>query len=99
MSYGAVLFDLFDTVVLFDRERMPEVRINGRIVRSTAGHLHAAFQPYAPEVGLERFYEALLGSWKEAERIREETHREVPAPERFGMLFRRLGLEPSTKPG
>ena len=98
MSYGAVLFDLFDTVVLFDRERMPEVRINGRVVRSTAGHLHAAFQPFAPGVGLERFFEALIGSWKEAERIRDETHREVPAPERFGMLFRRLGLDASTIP-
>ena len=98
MNYRVVLFDLFDTLVLFERERMPEVRINGRVVRSTAGHLHQAFQPFAPGVDLGAFFEALLGSWKEAERIRDETHREVPAPERFGMLFRRLGLEPSMVP-
>ncbi|HET8575925.1 MAG TPA: HAD family hydrolase [Methylomirabilota bacterium] len=98
MSYRIVLFDLFDTLVLFERERMPEVRVNGRVVRSTAGHLHQAFQTFAPGVDLGTFFDALLGSWKEAERIRDETHREVPAPERFGMLFRRLGLEPSMVP-
>lgn len=98
MTYRVVLFDLFDTLVLFERERMPEVRINGRVFRSTAGHLHRAFQPFAPGVELERFFEALIGSWKEAERIRDKTHREVPAPERFGMLFRRLGLEPAMVP-
>ncbi len=98
MTYRVVLFDLFDTLVLFDRERMPEVRVNGKVVRSTAGHLHQAFQPFAPGVELGAFFDALIGSWKEAERIRDETHREVAAGERFGMLFRRLGLEPSMVP-
>ena len=36
---------------------------------------------------------ALFWSWQEAERVRAEDHREVGAPERFGMLFGRLGLE------
>src|SRR2546422_562650 len=40
MTYTAVLFDLFDTLVRFDRDRMPEIQVNGRTVRSTAGHLH-----------------------------------------------------------
>ena len=30
MSYRAVLFDLFDTLVWFDRNRLPEVRVNGK---------------------------------------------------------------------
>ncbi|HYB70768.1 MAG TPA: HAD family hydrolase [Candidatus Bathyarchaeia archaeon] len=93
MSYRAVFFDLFDTLVLFHRERLPEVSVNGRVMRSTAGHLHAAFRPYAPGVELPVFVDALFWSWKEAERIRSESHREVAAPERFGMLFHRLGLE------
>ena len=32
MRYTAVLFDLFDTLVRFDRERMPEIQVNGRRV-------------------------------------------------------------------
>lgn len=97
MTYQAVLFDLFDTLVLFHRERLPEIQVNGRTVRSTAGHLHAAFRPFAPHVELPAFVDALFWSWQEAERIRSDAHREVSAPERFGMLFGRLGLEPSVE--
>ena len=93
MSYRAVLFDLFDTLVWLDRERLPEVRVNGKTIRSTAGHLHAAFRPFAPGVELGDFVDALRWSWQEAERFRGETHREVAAPERLGLLIGRLGLE------
>lgn len=93
MSYRAVLFDLFDTLVWFERQRLPEVRVNGKVIRSTAGHLHAAFRPFAPGVELGEFVDALLWSWQEAERIRSESHREVTAPERLGMLVQHLGLD------
>jgi len=89
---SAILFDLFDTLVLLDRDRLPEVRINGKARRTTAGHLHAAFRPFAPGLSLEGFVDALFWSWQEAERIRGESYREVTAPERFGLMFGRLGL-------
>jgi HAD superfamily hydrolase (TIGR01549 family) len=89
---SAVLFDLFDTLVLLDRSRLPEVHINGKARRTTAAHLHLAFQPYAPGLSLEDFVDALFWSWQEAERIRGEAHREVTAPERFALMFARLGL-------
>jgi putative hydrolase of the HAD superfamily len=98
VTYRAVLFDLFDTLVLFHRERLPEVSVNGRKIRSTAGHLHAAFQTFAPAVELPAFVDALFWSWQEAERIRGEAHREVSAPERFDLLFGRLGFEPDHVP-
>jgi HAD superfamily hydrolase (TIGR01549 family) len=89
---SAVLFDLFDTLVLLDRSRLPEVHVNGKARRTTAGHLHRVFQPFAPDLSLEEFVDALFWSWEEAERIRGESHREVTAPERFGMMFGQLGL-------
>lgn len=98
MTFSAVLFDLFDTLVRFDRNRLPEVQINGANVRSTAGHLFPILAPHAPGVDLPRFYEALIWSWREAERRRAADYREVGAPERFGLLFRRLGLEPAGIP-
>jgi FMN phosphatase YigB (HAD superfamily) len=91
----AILFDLFDTLVCLDRSRLPEVHVNGRTIRSTGGRLHEVFRPFAPGVELGEFVAALLWSWQEAERLRNVNHREVPAPERFALLFRRLGLEPS----
>ena len=99
MKPSAILFDLFDTLVLLDRNRLPEVLINGKARRTTAGHLHDAFQPFAPGVSLEDFVEGLFWSWQEAERIRGEDHREVTAPERFGMMFARLGLGEGKLPG
>jgi len=92
-SCEAVLFDLFDTLVLFQRERLPEIEINGRMVHSTAGHLHEAFRPFAPALSLGDFAGALFWSWQEAEKVRSGTHREVSAQERFGMLFGKLGFE------
>ena len=92
MTTSAVIFDLFDTLVLLDRERLPEVHVNGKTRRTTAGLLHQAFQPFAPGLTLGSFVDALFWSWQEAERLRGESHREVTAPERFGMMFGRLGL-------
>lgn len=98
MRFRAVLFDLFDTLILFHRDRLPELQVNGAVVRSTAGQLFPVLAPHAPHVDVSRFYEALLASWREAERIRASDLREVPAPERFNLLLRDLGLEPSALP-
>ena len=92
--YRAVLFDLFDTLVRFDRERLPLVRVNGREIRSSVGRLHEVLSASAPHVTLEALHGALGESWKEAERLRAIDHREVAAPERFAHLFRCLSLDP-----
>jgi HAD superfamily hydrolase (TIGR01509 family) len=95
-AYTAVLFDLFDTLVSFDRERLPLVRVNGREIRSSVGKLHEVLSASAPHVTLEALHGALGESWKEAERLRAIDHREVGAPERFAHLFRCLSLDPRT---
>lgn len=98
MTYTAVFFDLFDTLVHFERDRLPEVEIEGKRVRSTAGHLHAVLSAHVPGITLERTYAALLASWQEAERRRAIDHREVPARERFAEFFHCLGLDPGEVP-
>jgi len=97
-AYAAIFFDLFDTLIRFDRERMPTIEVRGRRVRSTAGRLHAVLTPYAPGLTLEQVYDALVGSWQEAERMRAIDHREVPAPARFQDFFGRLALDPAGLP-
>src|SRR5437879_12610981 len=98
MRWKAVLFDLFDTLVLFERERLPLVRVNGRPLQSTAGALHELVRAHAPGVDLGRFVDALLWSWQEAERLRAIDHRETAAPARFRLLFERLGLDARAVP-
>jgi FMN phosphatase YigB (HAD superfamily) len=98
MRYAAVLFDLFDTLVLFDPARLPLVEINGKPVRTTAHLLHQRLAADLPAVTLEACYGALIESWREAERRRAVDLREVTAPERFRDFLRRVGLEPDAAP-
>jgi putative hydrolase of the HAD superfamily len=98
VAYTSVFFDLFDTLVHFERERLPTVEINGKTVRSTVAYLHTVLAAHAPDVTLERCYGALQASWHEAERLRAIDHREVPARERFADFFRRLALDPHDLP-
>jgi HAD superfamily hydrolase (TIGR01549 family) len=98
MAYRAVLFDLFDTLVIFDRERLPLCEVGGRQVRSTIGCLHELLGPVAPGLTIEACYEALLESWRDAERERSVDHREVPAPVRFGRWLERLAIDPAACP-
>lgn len=96
---AAVLFDLFDTLVVFDRSRMPRIVVNGREVRSSAGQLHAVLREHvACDVTLDTCYDALLASWQEAERRRAIDHREVTAQERFGDWLERLAIAPAACP-
>ena len=78
----------------FDRERLPTIEVRGQVVRSTAGRLHELLQQHAPAVTLPACYDALLASWREAERQRAIDHREVAAGERFRDFFARLALTP-----
>jgi HAD superfamily hydrolase (TIGR01509 family) len=98
MAYRGIFFDLFDTLVRFERHRLPEIVVQGRTVRSTAGRLHAVLARHAPQVSLEQCYAALLASWREAERLRAIDHREVTARERFSYFFPALGLDAATLP-
>jgi FMN phosphatase YigB (HAD superfamily) len=96
--YTTILFDLFDTLVRLNRDRLPAVEIGGRDVRSSVARLHPVAVGALPGVGLAEFYEALLWSYREAERRREIDHREVPARDRFRLCYARLGVDPDAVP-
>lgn len=96
--YTTILFDLFDTLTRFDRRRLPAIRINGREVRTSAAEIYPGVAALLPGVSLEAFYEAFLWSYAEAERRRAADHREIPARERLGFCYARLGFGPGEVP-
>src|SRR3972149_5703759 len=96
--FRAIFFDLFDTLVHYDRTQLPELRINGQVIHSTAGGLYPILAEAAPHIERQAFYDAVLWSWQEAEKVRDQEGREVSAPTRFTTIFRRLGLDPSSLP-
>jgi FMN phosphatase YigB (HAD superfamily) len=98
MGYTTVLFDLFDTLVRFDRTRLPTLSLRGREARTSVGLLHPVAAAALPGVTLEAFYDAFYWSYQEAERRRANDHREIAARDRFALLYTRLGVDPSAVP-
>jgi FMN phosphatase YigB (HAD superfamily) len=89
---------MFDTLVRFDRTRLPLVRLDGREVHSSVARLYPVAATVLPGVTLPAFYDAFLASYREAERRRGAEHREVSALERFGFCYSRLGADPAAIP-
>jgi HAD superfamily hydrolase (TIGR01509 family) len=89
-------FDLFNTLIRIDTQRLPAVEWNGTTVRSTLPVLHERI--FARRgVGLRELTGAIRSMWKElraelraAEGLEDERWREVPAVEKYRRLLRRF---------
>jgi HAD superfamily hydrolase (TIGR01509 family) len=89
-------FDLFDTLVRIDRQRLPALEWDGTTVRSTIPVLHERI--FASRgIGLHDLVRAIRSMWEEvqgelraAESAEDERWREVPAVEKYRRLLRRL---------
>ena len=105
-AYQVLIFDLFDTLLRFDRQRLPLAQVDGKEVRTTSLKAYEvvseAYGRTCPElcrrISFPDFYRAFVFSFEEAARRRSRDFREVPAEERFRILFERLGIKliPST---
>ena len=92
-AYEALIFDLVDTLVVFDRQRLPAYPINGQEVRTSSGRVFEHFRPHYPALTPEEFHEAFLASGREAERRRGLDLREIRSQERFRFLLDKLGIQ------
>jgi putative hydrolase of the HAD superfamily len=91
-TYKAVIFDLFDTLVDFDRRLIPVVTVDGREVRTTAGETYNVLAQHVPHMTFDRYFHALSAVTKELLAIRERDHLEIPARRRYELLCDRLGM-------
>jgi HAD superfamily hydrolase (TIGR01509 family) len=91
-TYRAVIFDLFDTLVDFDRARIPVVAVDGVTMRSTAGETYRVLARHATHLTFDAYYRLLSGVTKELMAVRERDHLEIPARRRYEVLFERLSL-------
>ena len=91
-TYKAVIFDLFDTLVDFDRTRIPVITIDGRDIRSTAGEVYKELAQYTPDTTFETYYDTLGAVTKALLAVRQRDHVEIPARRRYELLFDRLGM-------
>ena len=89
-TYKAVIFDLFDTLVDFDRALIPTVTIDGREVRTTAGETYKVLAAQTQHLTFDTYYRALSEVSRELTAVRERDHLEIPARRRFERLFDHL---------
>jgi putative hydrolase of the HAD superfamily len=92
-TYRAILFDLFDTVVDFHAERLPQVRIGEQTLFSTSGVVYDVLREYAPHITFDVFYDAFRESWRQMEARRKTELREYPSQVRFRHLLELLQLD------
>jgi HAD superfamily hydrolase (TIGR01509 family) len=91
-TYKAVIFDLFDTLVDFDRKQIPVVTIDGHEIRTTAGETYRVLAQHAEHVSFDAYYQTLSAITKEIWMLRDRDHLEIPARHRYEVLFERLEL-------
>src|ERR687884_1273738 len=91
-TYRAVIFDLFDTLVDFDRTQIPIVMVDGREVRTTAGETYRVLAQAHDQLTFEAYHRLLSDITKELMAVRERDHLEIPARRRYEVLFDRLGM-------
>lgn len=97
---GAVFFDLFDTLIRIDPERLPRVEVAGTVYPSTVPGVHALVgRRFGDRVSVEEMLSVLRDIWVEISQEKEEDWREISAVERFRRMLDRLGLLPHAEAG
>lgn len=94
--YKALIFDLFDTLVDFDRTHIPVVTIDGRELRTTAGETYKVLAQHDHHLTFETYYRILSSITKELMATRDIDHLEIPARRRYELVFERLGRRRDT---
>ena len=90
--YRAILFDLYDTVVMF-HPRVPATEVAGTRWRSTMGWMTEVVARELPEVAFDDFLRAITETTAEIVRNRPPDYFEVPSRERFRRALIRLGMD------
>ena len=96
-KYSSVIFDLFDTIILFKPELLPEVTVNGKKHHSTGKDVYKLFTDTYGEYDFERFYTYFLESYKKFQYLKNIDNREYPNVKRFEILYELMGIHYSDK--
>lgn len=88
---SAVLCDLFDTVVLFNYNRLPRINWMGRELPTTTPFLLPHLLSLRPELTAEEVMGAMIQASLTLKQ-RGPIHREFPSTERMGAMLEALGL-------
>lgn len=92
-KYSAVLFDLFDTLVMFEPSLLPKVTLNGETWNSTARHVFTQMRGSLGGMEFTDFYGPFVESHRELLELRQKDLREYPNRKRFEIFIEKTGLK------
>lgn len=94
-NYKYIFFDLFDTLINFDYEKLPEISVDGEKHNSTSGLVYDVLQKYHPEISFDIFYKPFMETYSEFQAIKLIEYREYPNADRFKLLMSKLSVDDS----
>lgn len=89
--YQAILFDLFNTVAIWQPERLPPFEWRGKTTPSTMGILRETVEKHVTAAPFEAFLDALWETNDELGKRRTSDMREIPSIERFALTLEKMG--------
>ena len=81
--YKNIIFDLFDTLILFKPELLPEITVNGSLRHSTGPDVYLTFQKHYGIYEINTFYKYFYESYKKFQELKNIDNREYPNSKRF----------------
>lgn len=91
-KYKNILFDLFDTLILFKPELLPEVRFKDKTYHSTGIEVYETFKSCVGNYEFDEFYANFMESYKKFQFLKNIDNREYPNSKRFEIMFELMGL-------
>jgi len=92
-EYKNIIFDLFDTLILFKPELLPEININGTSHNSTGFDVYSVFSTYYDDTSFENFYLYFRNSYKKFQELKNIDNREYHNSKRFHIMLDDMGYE------
>lgn len=92
-TYNVIIFDLFDTIVNFNRSRLPAREINGYEVKSPSVSLYTVLRRLHDHITFNDFYTAFLKSYEELEELKRKENIEIHSQERFKLILNKLNIK------
>lgn len=91
--FQAIFFDLFNTLLHFDYDLLPQVEFEGGAIRTTSVEVYQRLREKTEiSFSYEHFLRHFLATQELATEIKHRDHREFPSLRRFEILQERLGL-------
>jgi putative hydrolase of the HAD superfamily len=97
-QYKVIIFDLFDTIVNFNRYRLPAADIDGVKVNSTSMEVYKVFQKFHKGVDFKDFYVAFIESFTEFEKNKRKDYKEYHNRERFELMISMMNTQTNSLP-